>query len=125
MNKYEGLFILDASAREEVLKEIVDRIEKDIKQAGGRMETVQKLGPRPFARPTAKRAAGFYVNYIFEAPAQAIAELDAKLHLATDILRWQFVAFVPEPERKPRRKPEGAAAAGPTTASSTASSRRY
>ena len=123
MNKYEGLFILDASAREEVLKEISDRIEKDIKQAGGRVETVQKLGPRPFARLTGSRGAGFYVNYVFEAPAKAIAELDAKLHLATDIIRWQFVTFVPEPVRKPRRKPEATATA--TAAPAPAASRKY
>ncbi len=122
MNKYEGLFILDASVREEVLTETINRIEKDIKQAGGRMETVQKLGPRPFARTTAKRSAGFYVNYVFEAPAKAIAELDAKLHLATDVIRWQFVSFVPEPERKPRRGPAAEAAAA---AAAAPPSRRY
>jgi ribosomal protein S6 len=110
LNKYEGLFILDASAKEEVLKETIERIEKDIKQAGGRIATVQKMGPRPFARTAAKQQMGFYVNYVFEAPSKAIAELDAKLHLGTDAFRWQFTRFVEEPERKPRRKPETAVA---------------
>lgn len=106
MNKYEGLFILDASAKEETLKEIVDRIQKDIEQAGGQVETVQKMGQRPLARTTAKQSAGYYVNYIFNAPTKAIAELDAKFHLATDVYRWQFtLAPAEQPERKPRRLP--------------------
>jgi ribosomal protein S6 len=106
LNKYEGLFILDASAKEETLKEIVDRIQKDIEQAGGQVETVQKMGQRPLARTTAKQSAGYYVNYIFNAPTKAIAELDAKFHLATDVYRWQFtLAPAEQPERKPRRLP--------------------
>jgi small subunit ribosomal protein S6 len=106
LNKYEGLFILEASAKEELLKEIVDRIQKDIQQAGGRVETVQKMGQRPLARTTAKQSAGYYVNFIFEAPPKAIRELDGKFHLATDIFRWQFTLAPPEqPERKPRRLP--------------------
>lgn len=106
MNKYEGLFILDASIKEETLKEIIDRVQKDIEHAGGRVETVQKMGQRPLARPIQKQAAGYYVNFIFAAPSKAIAELDAKLHLATDVLRWQFtLAPAEQPERKPRRAP--------------------
>jgi small subunit ribosomal protein S6 len=106
LNKYEGLFILEPAAKEELLKEIVDRIQKDIEQAGGRVETVQKMGPRPLARMVAKQSAGYYVNYIFSAPPKAIAELNAKLHLATDVYRWQFtLAPAEQPERKPRRLP--------------------
>jgi ribosomal protein S6 len=104
--KYEGLFILDSSVEEETLKEIIERIQKDIEHAGGRVETVQKMGQRPLARTTAKQSAGFYVNYIFQAPPTAIAELDAKLHLATDVFRWQFtLAPAEQTERKPRRLP--------------------
>lgn len=109
MNKYEGLFILDASAKEETLKEVIDRLQKDIEQAGGRVDKIQKMGQRPFARATHQRSAGYYVNFVFEAPPQAIAGLDAKLHLATDVFRWQFARAVPERERKPRRIPQEAA----------------
>lgn len=114
--KYEGLFIIDASVKEETIKDIIERIQKDIEQAGGRVETVQKMGLRPLARTTVKHSAGFYVNYIFQAPPKAIAELDAKLHLATDVFRWQFtLAPAEQPERKPRRIPVGAATATTST----------
>jgi len=110
LKKYEGLFILDVVGREDAEKEIIDRIQKEIEQAGGKVETVQKMGQKPFARTTSKRTAGHYVNVIFHAPGKAMAELDAKFHLDADVFRWQITENVPEPERKPRREPTVAAA---------------
>lgn len=105
MKTYEGLFILDTGGKEEVSKELVDKLQKSIEHAGGRVDKIQRMGARPFARDTRKRSTGFYVNFIFDAPPKAIAELDAKLHLETEVFRWQFSVSVPEPPRKPRRGP--------------------
>ena len=103
LNKYEALMILDTAGREDAEKDIIDRIQKEIQQAGGKVETVQKMGPKPFARVTQKRTMGSYVNFIFAAPGKAIRELDAKFHLDTDLFRWQFTEPLPEaPVREPR-----------------------
>ncbi|MGD0016440.1 MAG: 30S ribosomal protein S6 [Verrucomicrobiia bacterium] len=104
MNKYEGLFILDSAAQEQAVKDIVGKIRKEIEQAGGRVEKVNTLGQHPFARPTAKQSAGQYVNVLFEAPPKAISELDAKLHLDTDVFRWMFTAVVLEKKLDPKKK---------------------
>ena len=109
MNNYEGLFILDGSAKEEELKETIERIQKDIEQAGGRVDKVQKMGQRPLAHTTKKWSSGFYVNMIFSAPAPAIAELSAKLKLDTAVYRWQFTRAAEQmakPKRKRREKTE-------------------
>ena len=108
MNKYEALIVLDAAAKEESIKEIIDRVQKEIETAGGHVETIQKMGPRPLARNMKTRSSGYYANVIFTAPPKAIHELDAKFHLETDILRWQITDFVPEPVRKRRIRPETA-----------------
>lgn len=105
--KYEGLFILDATAKEESTNEIIDKLHKEIERVGGRVETVQKMGQRPFARTTRKRAAGYYVNFIFQAPPKALAEMTTKFQLETDVFRWLFTEMPPEqPERKRRKKQE-------------------
>src|SRR5437899_179593 len=96
LNKYEGLLILDTGSKDEPGKEILDKIQKEIEQVGGRVETVQKMGPRPFARITRKRSAGFYVNFIFQVPPKGLAELDAKFHLEPEIFRWLFTEPMPE-----------------------------
>ena len=104
MNKYEGLFILDAAAQEESVKEIVGKIQKEIEQAGGRVEKVNKLGQHPFARTTQTRSAGQYVNVMFEAPVKAISEMDAKLRLDTDVFRWLFTKVEAEKKRDEKKK---------------------
>jgi small subunit ribosomal protein S6 len=106
LKTYEGLFILDAGGKEDVSKELMDKLQKSIEQAGGRVDKVQRLGARAFARETRKRSSGFYVNFVFDAPPKAIAELDAKLHLETEVFRWLFSEMPPEPPpRKPRKIP--------------------
>ena len=110
MKKYEGLFILDIAGREDAEKEIVERIQKAIEHASGRVETVQRMGSRPFARTSRGRSSGYYVNFIFTAPPKATAELDGKFHLETDIFRWQFTEAMPEmPVREPRATAEAGA----------------
>ena len=105
MKTYDGLFILDTAGKEEVSKELMDKLQKSIEHAGGRVDKVQRMGARPFARDTRKRSSGYYVNFVFYAPPTAIAELDAKLHLETEVFRWEFSVSPPEPPpRKPRRR---------------------
>lgn len=106
MKTYEGLFILDTGGKEDVSKELVEKLEKNIQHAGGRVDKVQRMGARPFSRDTRKRSSGFYVNFVFDAPPAAIAELNAKLHLEPEVFRWHFSIMPPEPPpRKPRKIP--------------------
>jgi small subunit ribosomal protein S6 len=112
------MFILDPAAKEEAVKEAIERVQTLIKAAGGTVQNVQKLDQRPFARPSSKRSSGFYVNFSFTAPAKAIAELDAKFHLETSLMRWQITRFqeVSLPVRTRRetedREPIGAGGGG-------------
>ena len=101
MKKYEGLFILNTAGKEEGVKEIVDKISADIQQAGGKVETVQKMDKRPFARVADKKhSSGFYVNIIFESQPGAVNELRSKFALNEDVFRVLFtIAPPPKPEK--------------------------
>lgn len=91
MRRYEGLFILNTAGREEGIKEAIDRITAEITQAGGRVETVQKMDRRSFARVANKKVtSGFYVNFIFEAPPEALAQLRSRFALNEEIFRVMF-----------------------------------
>lgn len=91
MKRYEGLFILNTAGREENVKELIDGVTTEITSAGGKIETVQKLDKRPFARVADKRhASGFYVNFIFEAGPGAIAELNRRFKHSEDVFRVLF-----------------------------------
>jgi len=50
MNKYEGLFILNTQGKEDGVKDALDKISEEITALGGKIETVQKMERKQFAR---------------------------------------------------------------------------
>jgi len=108
---YEGLFILKTSGKEEGIKETTDKVCAEITAAGGKVETVQKMDKRAFARVADKRnSSGFYVNIIFQSSESAITTLRTRFAMAEDVFRVNFFV-APEP---------GAAAAAAATATAAA-----
>jgi ribosomal protein S6 len=98
MKKYEGLFILNLAGREEGVKDALDKISNDITATGGKIETVQKMERKPFARVADKRhSSGFYANVIFDATPGVIAQLQKKFSLNEDVFRVLFT-IAPEPK---------------------------
>ena len=93
MKRYEGLFILNTAAKEEGVKESIDKISAEITAAGGKVETVQKMDKKAFSRVADKRHnAGFFVNVIFESAPAALAALKARFFLSEDVFRVIFTA---------------------------------
>jgi len=101
MNKYEGLFILNTQGKEEGIKDALDKISAEISAVGGKIETVQKMERKQFARVADKRnASGFYANIIFEATPAVVAQLQGKFKLNAEVFR---VLFTQVPELKPAK----------------------
>ena len=91
MKRYEGLFILNTTGKEEGIKDIIDAISADITAAGGKVETVQKMDKRAFSRIADKKyTSGFYTNVIFEAEPATIAQLRTKFGMNGDVFRVLF-----------------------------------
>ena len=101
MKKYEGLFILNTSGKEEGVKEALDKISADITAAGGKVETVQKMDRKNFARiDDNKNTSGYYANVIFSGAPEIITQLHTKFALSADVFR---VLFTQAPEPKPAK----------------------
>ena len=104
MKRYEGLFILNAAGKEEALKESIDKISAEISAAGGKVETVQKMDKKAFARVADRKyTAGFYVNYVFEGAPEIVAQLRHRFSTNEEIFRVLFTlapASVLKPEAK-------------------------
>lgn len=91
MKRYEGLFILNTAGKEEGVTDIIEKVRSEIGAAGGKVETVQKMDKRPFARVADKKhSSGFYLNVIFEAPPSALAPLRGKFASNGDVFRVSF-----------------------------------
>src|SRR5882724_3674969 len=98
MKRYEGLFILNNTGKEEGIKESIDKISAEITAVGGKVETVQKMDKKNFTRVADKKfTSGFYVNVIFESAPNAIATLRSHLKLNEEVFR---VLFTQAPEAK-------------------------
>ena len=91
MKRYEGLFILDTSGKEEGLKDTVDKISSEITSAGGKVETVQKMDKRNFSRVANKKHnAGQYVNVIFESEPSVLDQLKHRFAMNNEVFRVMF-----------------------------------
>ena len=101
MKRYEGLFILNLAGKEEGIKDTLDKITAEIESAGGKVETVQKMDKKNFARVADKRhSAGFYANVIFTGPSAITTQLRARFALNEEVFR---VLFTQCPEPKPAK----------------------
>jgi ribosomal protein S6 len=101
VKKYEGLFILDLAGKEEGVKDAVDKISTEITTLGGKIETVQKMDKKNFARVANKRHnAGFYVNIIFQSQPSVLDQLKHRLAMNEDVFR---VLFSAAPAPKPAK----------------------
>ena len=100
MKRYEGLFILNAAGKEEALKDTIDKISTEISSAGGKVETVQKMDKKAFARVAdRKNSAGFYVNYVFEGAPEIVAKLLQRFSTNEEIFRVLFTVAPPPVEK--------------------------
>ena len=98
MKRYEGLFILNTAAKEEGIKESIDKISAEITALGGKVETVQKMDKKHFLRVADKKyTSGFYVNVIFQCPETAAPQLRNRLAMNEDVFR-SLVTVAPPPK---------------------------
>ena len=105
MKRYEGLFILnpsvlnpDSDGKDDGVKDAIDKITAELEAAGAKIETVQKMDKKPFARVADKKHnAGYYVNIIFESKPETVPSLRSRFTLNEDVFRVLFTV-APEPK---------------------------
>jgi len=91
VKRYEGLFILETAAKEEGIKDAIDKISAEITTLGGKVETVQKMDKKSYSRVADKKhTAGFYLNIIFEGQPALIEQLKHRFALNEEIFRVLF-----------------------------------
>ena len=88
--KYEGLIVLDTKGIEASVDELVSSVAKELEEEGAKLDEIQQLGRRKFAYSPGKIDAGHYVNYIFEAEADAVSRMDARLKLNNKVYLQHF-----------------------------------
>ncbi len=89
-NRYEGLLVLDTQGKEDTVKDVIDRLEKDFKKEGATIEQVQKMEKREFSYAAGALTGGYFVNFVFNAEPTVIDKLRAKFKLDPEVYRQNY-----------------------------------
>lgn len=95
-NRYEGLLVLDTQGKEDTVKDVLERLEKDFEKEGAAVEQVQKLDKREFSYAAGHLNSGYFVNFVFQAEPTVVDKLRAKLKLDPEVYRQHYQKLAPK-----------------------------
>jgi small subunit ribosomal protein S6 len=102
MRRYELMLVLRPDVADDRSQAVIDRTTRSIVGAGGQIVKVAPWGRRRLAYPIDRQREGSYHIILFEAPSEAIAELERGLLITEELLR-HLITRVERPVRAARR----------------------
>ena len=91
MNKYELALVLNPSLDEEAKTEAFNKVQDLITRFGGTIEKVDDWGKRRLAYEIKKVNEGFYSFTTFEAALTAPVEIESRVRIMEDVLRYLII----------------------------------
>lgn len=91
MKKYELMFIINPTVLEEGREAVIEKVTGVLTAAGAIIEKSEKWGERKLAYPIDKKKTGFYVLTTFEVDGTVLADVEAKLNITEEVLRYIIV----------------------------------
>ena len=98
MRRYELMLVLRPDVADDKSQAIVDRTTRGIVASGGQIVKVAPWGRRRLAYPIDRHREGSYHIILFEAPSEAIVELEHTLLITEEVLR-HLVTRVDRPSK--------------------------
>ena len=96
MRRYELMLILRPDLAEDRIQAAIDRATRSIIGSGGQIIKVSPWGRRRLAYAIGPHREGSYHIVIFDAPSEAIVELERNLHITEEVIR-HLVTHVERP----------------------------
>ncbi|HEV7604437.1 MAG TPA: 30S ribosomal protein S6 [Candidatus Limnocylindrales bacterium] len=87
MRRYELMLVIRPDVADDKSQALVDRTTRGIVSAGGQIVKVAPWGRRRLAYPIDRHREGSYHIILFEAPSEAIVELEHTLLITEEVLR--------------------------------------
>ncbi len=91
MRKYELVLIINPDLNASKKKELVAKLKKMIEGGKGKIEKTDEWGKKQFSYPIKKLKEGDYLFWEVSLPEQGLGEIDRKLRLETEVLRFLLV----------------------------------
>jgi small subunit ribosomal protein S6 len=87
MRRYELMLVLRPDVADDKSQALIDRTTRGIATSGGQIVKVAPWGRRRLAYPIDRHREGSYHIILFEAPGEAIVELEHTLLITEEVLR--------------------------------------
>ena len=101
MRRYELMLVLRPDVADDKSQALIDRTTRGIATSGGQIVKVAPWGRRRLAYPIDRHREGSYHIIVFEAPPEAIVELEHTLLITEEVLR-HLVTRVERPVKATR-----------------------
>ena len=105
MRRYELMLVLRPDVADDRSQAVIDRTTRQLVASGGQIVKVAPWGRRRLAYPIQRHREGSYHIVLFDAPGEAVAELERGLLITEEVLR-HLVTRVERPTRPARRDGE-------------------
>ena len=91
MSKYELTFVVNAKIEDDDRAAVVDKCKALIERFGGTITNVDEWGKRRLAYEIQKMKEGFYYIVQFDAPTTAPAEIESRIRIMDNVMRYLVV----------------------------------
>ncbi len=104
MRDYEVMFIIRPDIPDEEIDKLITQMEGVAAGAGGKVESVEKMGRRRLAYRVQRNREGFYVLLGVKGGGDTIKELERRFKVTDAVIRYLTVRVDEERQRREKRK---------------------
>jgi len=91
MSKYELAFVVNAQIDDEARAAVVDNCKALVERFGGTIADVEEWGKKKLSYEIQKMNEGFYYFIHFEADGSSIAEIESRMRIMDNVIRYLCV----------------------------------
>lgn len=91
MRRYELMLVLRPDTADDRVQQVLDRITRGIAASDGQIVKVSPWGRRRLAYPISSYREGSYFIVVFEAPSEAIEELERSINITEEVMRHLII----------------------------------
>ena len=91
MNKYELAVVVNAKIEDDARAAVIEKVQNYVTRFGGQISDVEEWGKKRLAYEVQKMREGFYYFIHFEAETTAPAEIEARLRIMDNVMRYLCV----------------------------------
>ena len=121
---YEVMYIVDTSASEEDITRLNENLQQVITEQGGTITKNENMGRRQLAYPIGRKKEGHYVLFEVDGSGREIAELERRMRVNDQVIRYITVRVDEDRRRAEKFKAKRARKASKRPLSGNAAGRR-